>query len=265
MSAAGRKDRAADSSAVGGTKSRIKSICAKPPCFATADVAQFEGRAGQSRRQCAGLRWRTKGTPRHQASARSRHRRCVGHGRRDGPFVAVAVTIAGRGVAADRLDVLSNPSHHQGGGKVTVSASARRSVFARQSGGDIMVRQSPAVRHSRILPTGEEPATRRFAARQTPKRGQRADMSAGGGDTEDGVGRFSTDVQYLGTPQRNGRCQGGAATCEDEMGSTGIQMSSAGRTRRTTTISGSRYPRSAGCVTSGYSSAWAAMPIAVLR
>ncbi len=185
-----------------GGRIHIKVEPCEPPCFATADVAQFEtalvNLAVNARDAMADEGSLVIGVREVDGIPALR-----GQPRRDGQFVAVSVADTGTGIAADRLDAIFEPFFTtKGVGKGTGLGLSQSLGFAKQSGGDIMVTDtSPAGSTFTVyLPQAESPAD---AAKVAAVNAEAAASGRGHcvlvvEDNED-VGRFSTELlQDLG-------------------------------------------------------------------
>jgi PAS domain S-box-containing protein len=144
-----------------GSRIQISLDIRDPECFALADVAQFEtaliNLAVNSRDAMDGqgvISIRIAKADAIPASGTS--------SRRDGRFIAVAVTDTGVGIAADRLSVIFEPFYTtKEVGKGTGLGLSQAVGFAKQSGGEIVVESMPGEgsTFTIYLPQAEAPAT----------------------------------------------------------------------------------------------------------
>ena len=185
-----------------GGRIQIKVELCEPPCFATADVAQFEAAlvnlAVNARDAMA-----DEGSLVISIHAVDGIPALRGQPRREGQFVAVSVADTGSGIAADKLDAIFEPFFTtKDVGKGTGLGLSQALGFAKQSGGDIMVTDtSPEGSTFTVyLPQAESPAD---AAKVAAVNAEAAASGRGHcvlvvEDNED-VGRFSTELlQDLG-------------------------------------------------------------------
>ena len=190
-----------------GGRIHIKVEPCEPPCFATADVAQFEtalvNLAVNARDAMADEGSLVIGVREVDGIPALR-----GQPRRDGQFVAVSVTDTGTGIAADRLDAIFEPFFTtKGVGKGTGLGLSQSLGFAKQSGGDIMVTDtSPAGSTFTVyLPQAESPARcRQGRRRQRRSRGQRARTLRAGGRATRTSGGFRPNCCRISATPPNG-------------------------------------------------------------
>lgn len=178
-----------------GTRIHIDIDVAARPCFAMADIAQFEtaiiNLAVNGRDAMAG-----EGRLAIQVAEVHAIPFLRGHAARDGDFIAVTVTDTGTGIAADKLDSIFEPFFTtKEVGKGTGLGLSQAFGFAKQSGGDIDVVSPPGAGATFViyLPQAASPAD------GAPFSAVAMDLETVGGgqrvlvveDNED-VGKFST-------------------------------------------------------------------------
>jgi PAS domain S-box-containing protein len=122
-----------------GGRVHIKLYLCDPPCFATADVAQFEtalvNLAVNARDAMA-----DEGNLSISVNAVDAIPTMRAHTRRSGEFVAVSVVDNGSGIASDKLEAIFEPFYTtKDVGKGTGLGLSQALGFARQSGGEIRV------------------------------------------------------------------------------------------------------------------------------
>jgi PAS domain S-box-containing protein len=122
-----------------GGRVQIKLYLCDPPCFATADVAQFEtalvNLAVNGRDAMA-----DEGNISISVTAVDAIPALRGHARRNGEFVAVSVTDNGSGIPSDKLEAVFEPFYTtKDVGKGTGLGLSQALGFAKQSGGEIRV------------------------------------------------------------------------------------------------------------------------------
>ena len=180
-----------------GGRIQIKVEPVRPPCLATADVAQFEtalvNLAVNARDAMAG-----EGSLVIHVDAVDAIPVLRGHPRRDGRFVAVSVTDTGSGIPADMLEVIFEPFFTtKDVGKGTGLGLSQALGFAKQSGGEINVTSTrgQGSTFTIYLPQAERPATGAEIAAVSTE----AAMSGRGHcvlvvEDDEEVGRFSTEL-----------------------------------------------------------------------